>query len=285
MLIAASFIVTMNSAVVPVQDEITIWKEFVQLLKTDALTPDRVRPADPLTPASQLILLKDFAKNATWEEWEAAPEVVRNENLVTFFVTLGQKSNSPWTYTFNFVVEDGRWYYRFLEGIVLRLDKVTSLPAAAADFPDLSEENKVWVWQEAYWSQMVRLYNQLAGLKGRDYALSSFRDGVGYALAGSVWIPFYATPRAFILYLCWEQGKLQGNKVTLEKLTEREAVVRFDDSIYFALYVRTSHLKNQIAFEDYAKIFETIWQDRARAAGWTLKIDGQGRKIYLRFSR
>jgi hypothetical protein len=73
--------------------------------------------------------------------------------------------------------------------------------------------------------------------------------------------------------------------VTLEKLSETEAVVLFEDIQYFALYMQTSHLKNQISFEDYIKIFETIWQARARAAGWTLTIDGQGRKIFFRFSR
>jgi len=36
---------------------------------------------------------------------------------------------------------------------------------------------------------------------------------------------------------------------------------------------RTARLRRQISFEDYTKIFETIWQDRARAAGWTLEIE------------
>jgi len=285
MLIAGAFIVTVNSAVAPRQDEITIWKEFVQLLRADALTVERVRPVDPLTPASQLTLLRQFVKNATWEEWEATPRVVHYGNLVTFITTLGKKSNAPSTYTFNFQVEGGRWYYRFLEGILLPLDKVASLPATGHQFPDLAEEQKAWIRNELYWSQMVRLYNEIAGIKGKTYALDVFRDGEGYALTASVWVPFYPTSRAFVLYLCWEQAKLQGNSVTLERLTDHEAVVRFDDSLYFALYVRASHLKNQISLEDYIKIFETVWQDRARAAGWILKIDGQGRKIYLRFSR
>jgi len=78
---------------------------------------------------------------------------------------------------------------------------------------------------------------------------------------------------------------MQGNKVVLEKLTDREAVVRFDDHQFFALYMQTSHLREQIALGDYMGIFEAIWQDRARAAGWNLQIDGQGPTIYLRFSR
>lgn len=288
----AAFLIMMTAAgAVPlaVQDDLAIWKEFVQLLKTNALTADRVRPASPLTPESQLALLRDFAKNATWEEWEAAPEVVRYGNLVSFIITLGQKLNSPWSYTFNFAVEDGRWYYRFTEGIFIRLDMIGALPANASDFPDLPEDRKHWMRQEIYWSEQVRLFNFLAREKGKDFAFrwvaEGIGNGVGYLLGASTWVPFFPPSRSFILYLCWEQAKLYGDKVTLEKLDEQEAVIRFDDLTYFALYLRASHLKKQISLDDYIKIFETIWQERARAAGWNLTIDGQGRQIYLRFSR
>ena len=271
------------------QDEVAIWKEFVALLKSVALPLDRIRPPNPLTPESQLALLNNFAKAATWEEWEVVPEIVHYGNLVSFIVTLGKKRNSPWTYTFNFVIEDGRWYYRFLEGIFIRLDKVSSLPAEASGFPDRPEEGKHWMRQETYWSEQVRLFNFLTHEKGKDSAFrwvkGGLANGEGYALAATVWVPFYPMHRAFILYLCWEQAKLQGENVTLEKLDEKEAVVRFDNLTYFALYMQSSHLKEQISQEDYIKIFETIWQERASAAGWTLKIDGQGRRIFLRFSR
>ncbi len=277
------------SAPLAAQDELAIWKEFVQLLKTDALTLDRVHPADPRTPESRLAWLGDFAKGTDWKEWEAAPKVVRSGNLVSFIITLGQSRNSPWEYIFCFRVEDGRWSYRFTEGIFIRLDKVGKLPAEASGFPDLPEERKDWMRQEIYWSEQVRLFNFLAREKGKDFAFrwvaEGIGNGVGYLLGAATWVPFYPPSRSFILYLCWEQAKLLGNKVTLEKLDDHEAVVRFDDLIYFALYMRASHLKQQISLEDYVKIFETIWQDRARAAGWILKIDGQGRRIFLRFSR
>jgi hypothetical protein len=194
-----------------------------------------------------------------------------------------------WTYTFNFAIEDGRWYYRFFEGIFLRLDQVREFPADASAFPDKDEAQKEWMRQEIYWSEQVGMFNYLTREKGKDEAFkwigSGIGKGAGYALGATVWIPFFETPKAFILYLCWEQAKLYGNSVTLEKLEENEAVVRFDDLIYFGLYMRTTHLKEQISLEDYIKIFETIWQERARAAGWTLEIDGQGRQIFLRFTR
>jgi len=271
------------------QDDRAIWKEFVQLVKTNGLTPDRVRPAAPMTPASQIAALASFAKEADWREWEAAPEVVRRGNLVSFIATLGASRNSPWAYTFNFEVENGRWYYRFLEGICIRLDSLPSLPADASAFADLPEERKSWMREETYWSEQVRLFNFLAKEKGKDFAFRWVKEGigngVGYVLAATVWIPFYPPRQAFILFLCWEQAKLLGNKVTLEKLDDDQAVVRLDDVQYFALYVRSSHLKQQISFDDYVRIFETIWQERATAAGWKLKVDGRGRQIYLRFAR
>lgn len=262
-----------------------IWKEFVRLLKTGTLTVDRIHPDDVRTRESRLENLRQWTKDADWTEWEAAPKIVRYGNLVSFIVRLGESRKSPWDYIFCFVVEDGRWSYRFLEGIFIRLDQSGPLPADAAEFPDLPEERKHWMRQEIYWSKMVWLYQEMKKMKGKEYALSLFKDGAGYALSATVWVPFFPSHRAFILYLCWEQAKLQGNTTVLEKLDDREAVVRFEDHQYFALYQQASHLKDQIGLDEYIGIFETLWQDRAKAAGWTLQIDGQGRKIFLRFSR
>jgi len=132
---------------------------------------------------------------------------------------------------------------------------------------------------------MIWLYNTLSEEKGKDYALSIFLDGAGYYLAAQVWVPFYPPWRAFILYLCWEQANLRHNKVTLEKLEDNQAIVKFDGLHYFALYVRTAHLKRQISLENYIKIFETIWHDRAKNAGWNLKIEGEGKQVTFYFTR
>jgi hypothetical protein len=43
--------------------------------------------------------------------------------------------------------------------------------------------------------------------------------------------------------------------------------------LYLRLYQITAHLRRWISFEDYKRLFETIWQDCARAAGWTLEIE------------
>ena len=57
---------------------------------------------------------------------------------------------------------------------------------------------------------------------------------------------------------------------------------------FFYLYKRAGHLKQQIPFEDYRQIFETIWQDRAANAGWHLDItyeDPEGLKCVFHFTK
>ena len=122
-----------------------------------------------------------------------------------------------------------------------------------------------------------------------DFAFEVFKNvignGVGYLLGAKTWVPFFPPHRAFILYLCWEQANLRGNKVTLVKLTDNEAIVRFDETNYFALYTRATHLKKQISLEDYIKIYEDIWHARAESADWKLKIEGKGKEITFYFTR
>ena len=90
--------------------------------------------------------------------------------------------------------------------------------------------------------------------------------------------------RAFIVYLCWEQSRLQGNQVTLERLTDNEAVVSMD-SIFLRLYTQTSHMRELIQQPDYVRIFETIWEDRAHAAGWEIRFAYNGPRCTMRFTR
>lgn len=77
---------------------------------------------------------------------------------------------------------------------------------------------------------------------------------------------------------------MRGNHVTLEKLDDNEATVRLA-SIYFELYKHTAHLKQQISYEDYRQIFETIWQDRASNAGWNLQMTYKEEECLFNFKK
>jgi len=250
------------------QDELEIWKEFVISLKKGEITWDNIHPHYEIIREPMLEFLRQIREKAQWTEFKITPEIHWVGDHVYYLIALtldGQKS----TYCFTILIEGNKWYFQHLERIILRLDKITSLPTST--FPDIPEEKKFHIREEIRESEHVRLFNFLAKEKGKEFAFNWFCDGAGYFLAAKVWVPFLPSSKAFILYACWEQSNLRGNKVTLEKLNNDEASFRLR-SIYLELYKITGHLKQQISFEDYRQIFNTIWLDRANNAGWDLKI-------------
>ncbi len=271
-LAAFGFLAFLASPLAFGQDNAAIWKEFVAAVKDGRVTADMVRPYEGISKDIILKQLADFKtwhdSVKTWREWDD-PEVFPVGNAVHYIVTFTWGGQTKNVFCFTLLKDGGRWYYRHVENIFIRLDKVNKFPAS--EFPDLPAETKAWQREEGYWSQMVYFYNVLGAEKGKDFFLNLLKDGAGYYLEAKTWVPFVPPERAFILFLCWEQSRLRGNEVTLESLTDRTAVVRLKPQ-FFALYQRTGHLKSQIAFEDFRRIFETLWQDRAANAGWTLEI-------------
>jgi len=252
------------------QDNLKVWKEFVLLFKNNELSQEHIRPHQEFPREQLMEMLNRFRKSVSWEEMEREPEVIRYDNQLNFLVPLTTTEGGKYTYCFSFILEGDKWYFQHLEGIFIRLDKVATLPTS--EFPDLPEDRKAWMREEFYWSKMVWIFNTITKNSGKESAFNIFPDGFGYFLAAKAWVPFVPPSKAFILYLCWEQANLRGNVVTLEKLEDKEALVKIK-STYFALYRRTAHLKHQISFEDYRKIFEKIWYDRAKRAGWNIKIE------------
>ncbi len=249
-------------------DDILIWKEFVAAMKKNVIASERIRPYYEELREPILGFLKEMRAKAEWGEWDNEPEIHRVGEHVHFLVPLTFDGRTG-SYCFTFLDEGGTWFFRHMEAINIRLDRTGPLPTSV--FPDVDEETKAHIREETRWSREIRLFNLLAGLKGKDFAFDFFKDGNGYFLAAKTWVPFVEPHKAFILYACWEQANLRGNRVTLERLEDGEASVRIS-TYYFALYKATAHLRQWISFEDYTKIFETVWQDRARAAGWSLEI-------------
>lgn len=255
------------------QNEIKIWKDFVNTLMNNKMTLERIRPRGA-SKETLMGWLNSIKEKVSQKELSAEPEFYHVENLAHFILPLtyeGEKVN----YCFTFLMEGDTWYFHGLEAIFVRLDKIAALPTSK--FPDIPENQKAVHREEFRTADLVQLFNYFVKEKGRDFALNFLKDGPGYFLAAKVRVPFLPPSRAFILYLCWDQAHIEGtgNNVTLEKLTDNEAVVQME-TIYFYLYKASSHLRDQISFEDYRRIFETIWQDRAEKAGWKLKIEYQG---------
>ncbi|MFH1942798.1 MAG: hypothetical protein ABIL68_11925 [bacterium] len=251
------------------QDDLKIWKEFVKTLTNGEMTLERIRPFGSVPKETLMGWLNIIKEKASLKELQIEPECHRVENKVHFIVPLTFEASGV-DYCFTFITEGDDWYFHILEAIFIRLDKIDSLPTTT--FPDISEDQKAWDREEWRVTKDVRLFNFLAQEKEKDFAFRWFKDGYGFFSAAQVRVPFVPPSKAFILYLCWYQANLTGNSVELVKLEEDEAVVEMQLMV-FQLYKNTSHLKQQIAFDDYQKIFESIWMDRAEKAGWNLKIE------------
>jgi hypothetical protein len=271
--------------------DLRIWREFVALLRAGRLTADRIEPMEESLRVPLKGFLDQMAGSAHWAEWEAVPEVQRTGAKVNFILDLSFGEGPGTSYCFTFLERDASWAFHHLEAVFLRLDMTP--PPPTSSFPDMDEERKAWDREEGYWSKIVHWYGVLVPEKGKEFFYGLIRDGDGYFVWAKSRVPFLPPHRAFILFLCWEQAHLRGQNlggpgVTLEELTDEKALVRIVP-IYFQLYRAAAHLKPQISFEDYRAIFETIWRDRARAAGWALDIEYKevpsGLECVFRFKR
>ncbi|OQX96275.1 hypothetical protein B6I21_01400, partial [candidate division KSB1 bacterium 4572_119] len=253
--------------------------EFTNILKKGDFPSEKIRPYYESFREPILGWLNEMGEKVVWQEWEVTPEIHNVENKIHFItpLTIGEEKA---TLCFSFEIENAQWYFQHLEAITIRLDKLTSLPVSK--FPDLTEQKKAKMREEKRVADQVRLFNFLSKEKGEQFAFNWFKDGNGYALAARAWVPFFPLSKAFILFFCWEMSNLNGNEVTLEKLTDEEALVRMKP-LYFIHYHEAAHLKQKISFQNYQKIFETIWQDRAEKARWALDIKYAGDECLFYF--
>lgn len=265
-------------------DPETVWREFIEMMTSIEETSDdqlaeKVRPLPPVSKEMICALLRRLKASAPPpQEWKTRAFRQRGNRLV-FAATLAPDGE---LFTFTFEVYGDRWFFSHLETIQIPLWSVPPLPASS--FPDLPEPKKAWMREEIQTTENARLFTFLKREKGREFALSWFRDGEGYFVAARAWLPLLSEQEAFILYLCWEQSVLRGNHVTLEHLDETRAKVCLQP-IYLKLYDTTSHLREMISREDYLAIFETVWKDRARVAGWGLEMSYDGTSCVMEFTR
>jgi hypothetical protein len=255
------------------QQDLRVWREFVDILKSGKMTADRIRPLAQLGDSYKPTLLgflDSVRAQASSADWDAQPEVIRIEDRLQFIVPWSAR-NQKITYCFSFVTDSTHWYFQHLEAIFIRLDKIGDLPTSS--FPDVSEEMKAWAREEIYWSFVIlNVYLPLVKERGKEVALNTLKDGAGYFVGARTWVPFCAPNKAFVLYLCWEQAHLRGNQFTLLKLEDDHATVQMNTH-YFALFFTAAHLRPVISLADFTSIFETIWRDRASKAGWHLDIE------------
>jgi hypothetical protein len=251
------------------------------MLWADSLPDERIAPLFEEFRVPLRGFLDTLRVGGNRAEWQRTPEQFRVGERLHFLTPLTVRGQTA-TYSFSFVTGNSGWKFQHLEAIHIRLDALG--PPPVSRFPDLPDADKTWIREEFDVAQDVQWLKALVREKGWDTALTWFADGAGYALASRVWVPFVEPERAFILYLCWEQAQLHGADVTLVALDSAHALVRLRP-LGFLQYSRSAHLRNQISLDDFRRLFEYRWQDRALNASWSLSISYDGDGAALRFSR
>lgn len=242
------------------------WQDFILLIKEDKFKENMIRPHLESLRKPIMDFINKVKEIDNWAELDTEPEIIKFNNKINCLINL-TISNNKAEYCFTFVEENSIWYLEHIETIFIRLDKIPSLPVS--EFPDVSDFQKAWASEEIYWSEQVRVFNFLKKEKGKEFAIDWFKDGMGYNLAAKTWVPFVEPQKAFVLYMCWEQRNLRGGEVVLEKLGDDEALVKVRP-LLINIYLQSSHLKQQISWDNYIEIFFAIWKDRAEHAGWKL---------------
>jgi len=220
-----SIIIANNS--VFAQDDLRVWREFVDTLMSGKMTTAKIHPHrefDESFKSTLLGFLEIARKEAQPRDWDAIPEIIRRDSIYHYIISLTTKEEKV-PYCFTFVEEGTSWYFRHLEAIFIRLDTLSTFPTTV--FPDISDRQKAWAREEIYWSFIIlNVYLPTVRDKGKEAALNQLKDGGGYFVGAKTWVPFSPPHKAFIQYLCWEQAHLRENPVELKKLNDNEAVVR-----------------------------------------------------------
>ena len=295
LVIAATMIIAGGCVAADQPDDLQIWQSFREALRSGRMAdPERYRTLRPELRQPMMGFLEQIRKTIKWEDGGPKPEVFHVGNQIHYIVPLTFQSGgstSTSTLCFTLVTEGGQWYFEHLEDIFIRLDKIGEPPVSS--FPDLPEEQKAWMRDEFQGTKDIQLFTYLSEEKGKEFALNWFKDGPGYAIQAQTWVPFVPLDRAFILYLCWDLSNLSRSSassvfrkepVVLEKLSDQEARVRFTPRA-FALYDQTAQFKQRISIDDYRRLFETVWLDRAQKAGWDLHISYEKGECVFHFVR
>jgi hypothetical protein len=137
------------------QDDLQIWKEFVDVLRNGKITVDHIRPYEQLGDKFKPILLgflDSVRTQALPIDRDVEPEIIRTDNRIQYLIPLTSRTQKV-TYCFSCITEGAQWYFQHLEAIFIRLDKLAKLPTS--EFPDVSEAQKNWAREEIYWSFVI----------------------------------------------------------------------------------------------------------------------------------
>lgn len=74
-----------------------IWRDFISKLREGRIADDDIRPHGFVSTESQLRVFNIFRTNAVWKEWEAEPEIIRQNRAEAAGWNLEIKIQGPFT--------------------------------------------------------------------------------------------------------------------------------------------------------------------------------------------
>ena len=253
-----------------------IWNEFKIKLKNDSLVPDDF--GEELREIEFSVLSGEKAKSLR--------EALLNAENVRFYKSEQEKKHIVFVdvgagFRIDFIINENKWQILFIEGITIPIDKIDCLPYN--DFPPIKDHAENWIREEARITGLVRNYNFIKDNFGIAKALEYCHDGAGKFIAAKSWIPFFSDKKAFIVFISWWDNRIYGENVSIEKFSDDECIIKYIEPIWFRMYDVCGHLKFQIPFDEYKRLFEHIWQDRAKCSGWDISFIYENNSLILKF--
>jgi hypothetical protein len=240
-----------------------IWREFIEKLSLDSLKDSDF--SDEMRPFFVSFLCGEAAYDRRKKFINSSAKMIDGEFRKSIILSCPDDE-----YRFDFEIIKDKWKLCFIEGITLPLSNISCFPYDS--FIQLPEKES-WIKAERNISKIVYLFCKLRKLFNTDEALLWFNDGAGEFLCSRAWVPFYNDSKSFVLYSGWIENRINGEDVSIEIFSDEKCVMRFRNHLWFKVYHGSSHIKNQLSFDNYRKLFESIWQDRAINSGWHIVFD------------
>jgi hypothetical protein len=246
-----------------------VWKQFTEKLRSGEFGQDDCKSINGFAFG---LFLTEPAHSAFRESIisAAAPTWEWGENKLIVRINEG----SPAEVRFDFVEDNGKWLLYMVDAVTIPIRAIHDLPFD--EFPPFDPATEAFLRAENLISFQVHVYQRIAQEKGKEEALSWLRDGRGKRVAASAWMPYFSAPKAFTVFIAWYERRLMGEEVSISEFSDERCVLRFHNHLWFKLYNTATHLRRQIAPEDYRELFESVWQDRAKESGWQASFEYAG---------
>lgn len=170
-------------------------------------------------------------------------------------------------YRFDFLLDGTAWRLAFIECITLPISDIDALPYTK--FIPL-EGKEFHIRREKEISRLVYFYLKFKELVGKENALALLHDGDGEFICARSWVPFYEDSLSYIAYSAWYESRIHGENVVIKEFRPEKCEVMIYDHIWKSMYFTAGHLKSMIGYAEYMELFEAIWKDRAKSAGWEI---------------